>query len=816
MPSDFSDLESRLTETARASFERAGLIAKDQGSPYIGTEHILLGVLAQNSSLGAKILADSGVTLDRTELVLGLTTKELSVAATHHGISKEVMEAVRIAWQLASEFGQSHIGTEHIVYSILVQRDARATKLLRDMNVDIESLRNSLENIFDKQQFESMQESIVEERRRHSGRSDLKILDKFGIDLTRRAKAGELDPVVGRDKETSRLITIIGRRSKNNPALIGEPGVGKTAVVEGLARRIADGDVPSFLLGRRIIQLDLASMVAGTKFRGQFEERIKKVLDIAKKHQEIILFVDELHLLVGTGMTDGSMDAANMFKPALSRGEIRLIGATTFDEYRKYIEKDAALSRRFQAVTVNEPSEEVAVQMLTSVGERLAAYHKVAISPEIIKLSVELSQRYITERFLPDKAIDILDEAAALVSSRPRSMDRREKLARQIKRLAGKIDAAVESENYKAAAELKMQMEQLNQQISKLPQVVSLASKLTEDDLRQAVTAMTGIPMNRLAVSEMKQLAKLEAKLEKRIFGQKEAAAVLARAIRRGKSGLARHNGPIGSFIFLGPTGVGKTEMAKVLASELFGSDDNLIKIDMSEFGEKHTVSRLLGAPAGYIGYDDGGKLTDRIRRYPYSVVLFDEIEKAHPDILNLLLQLLEDGELTDSNGRTVSFRQTIVILTSNIGAEQMVQEDELGFGSIEKDDNARNEDNSRAARRELAGFLRPELISRFDAIITFNRLSRNILAKIFDRAAVDLAKAIERQGLKLKLTPGVKRFIVNRGVDEDSGARAIRRIIQDELVDAISDAVISGPKPGSLLMASMDKGEVKIHVIDS
>lgn len=812
-PQDFSELASRLTETAQASFERAGLIAHNSGSPFVGTEHVLLGVLAQNSSMGAKILAESGVTLDRVETTLELTASSVRFALIDHGVHADVIAMVRGAWELALEFGQSRIGTEHLIYSMLMQQNARATRLLEDMNVDLETLRGNLENVFDRQQSDSEHE--LKDSPNVSDGASLKSLQKFGTDLTKRAREGLLDPMIGRTKELQRVITILGRRNKNNPALIGEPGVGKTAIVEGLAQRIVDGDVPEFLKGKRVIQLDLASMVSGTKFRGQFEERLQKVLSVVKKHQEIILFIDELHLLVGAGSAEGSMDASNILKPALARGEVRVIGATTFEEYRKHIEKDAALSRRFQSVVVNEPSTEEAVKMVQGLAGRLGAHHQLTIDEVAIRTAVDLSERYVSERFLPDKAIDVLDEAAALLRSEtPLKTGKRQKLARSIKQLAGKIDAAVEAEDYERAAQFKTQMKQLEKQAEDLMDDDETLPLLTDDYLRRAVSAMSGVPVERVTSAEVKQLVNLEKRLAKFVLGQSEAISELARAIRRNKAGLSRRSGPLGSFIFLGPTGVGKTELARVVAREVFGSDKNLIKIDMSELSEKHTASRLIGAPAGYVGYDDGGKLTDRVRRQPYSVVLFDEIEKAHPDVLNLLLQLLEDGQLTDAKGRSVSFRNTIVILTSNVGGEQMVREAELGFGhttSATQRLSEQAERNERAARQALEEFLRPELIGRFDNIIVFKPLTRAVAGKIFDNISGELVTSVEKQGLKLVIMPSVKRRIIDESFDERRGARAIRRAVQTKIGDPLSEALLSGVPDKAILRVSVNNGKVVV-----
>ena len=814
MPDDFSELENRLTDTARASLERAGLIAHTSGSSYVGTEHLLLGVLAQNSSMGAKVLADSGVTLDRAELVLGLTPKAVVVVAVYKGISKEVLQVMRTAWEIALEFGQEFVGTEHLVYSILTQAGARATRLLEDMNVDIEALRADLEQVFDRQQHESMVNKEQGERAK-----ELKILVKYGIDLTERARGGKLDPVIGRDKEIERMITILGRRSKNNPALIGEPGVGKTAVVEGLAQRIVSGHVPDFLQGKRLVQLDLVSMISGTKYRGQFEERMQKVLTALKHHPEIIVFVDELHLLVGAGGAEGSMDAANVLKPALARGEIKMIGATTFDEYRKYIEKDAALTRRFQTVVIEEPTVDEAVAMMRGLAGKLEAYHHVELSDKMVRLSVELAERYITDRFLPDKAIDVIDEAAALLRSEQSAKpSRRQRYQQQIRRLAGRIDTAVESQDYEQAALLKTQMVKLEQQLAMLDGESPERAPLTERYLRRAVAAITDVPLVNIERDTLASLAKLEARLNQSVIGQEEVIREVSRVIKRARSGLAPSNRPLGSFLFLGPTGVGKTELARVLAREVFGGEKSLIKIDMSELSEKHTAARLVGAPAGYVGYEDGGKLTDAVRRKPYSVVLFDEIEKAHPDVLNLLLQLLEDGKLTDAKGRSVSFRHTIIILTSNIGAERMMREAELGFHQIGKEKNAKLDDahekNAREARKELESIMRPELINRFDGILTFRALTRPVVGKIFDSLVSEVRISAASHGLSLKISPSVKRMLIQEGYDEHHGVRPLRRVIERRLTGAVADTLIeTQTRPGDVLEVRSEKGEVVVDV---
>lgn len=811
---DLSKFDGQLTESALASLEQAGLIAHKSGVDYVGTEHLLLGVLSRGSSMGAKILASRGITFERVQGALNLTPQALTVIVTFNGVNRDVIEILRIAWQLATEHGQEKIGTEHIIYSILALRDSRATRLLQDLSVDIASLQGSLEEIFDKQQSESASEVNMS----NSTSQDIKILEKYGIDLTARAEQGLLDPVVGRAREIDRLITILGRRTKSNPALIGEPGVGKTAIVEGLAQRIIGRKVPSSLLNKRIIRLDLSSLVAGAKYRGEFEERLQKLVIAVTKHPEIILFIDEMHLLVGAGSAEGSMDAANALKPALARGDIKVIGATTFEEYRKYIEKDSALARRFQPVTVAEPKVEVAIKMARAMASRLAIHHKINISDEMVKLAVELSERYINDRQLPDKAIDVLDEASSLLrSNEPVKPSQRQKIAQQIKRLARRIDLSVESADYKRAAGFKVQMSQLEERLKELPPDIDQLPILTENYLRSAISAITNIPLEKLKRNELKNLAELERKLDKFVIGQTEATSSLSRAIRRAKSGLSRTTGPLGSFIFLGPTGVGKTEMARVLAREVFGGDSSLIKIDMSEFGERHTASKLIGAPAGYVGYDDGGTLTDRVRRHPYSVVLFDEIEKAHPDVMNLLLQILEDGKLTDSHGRSVSFGQTIIILTSNVGADQMARESEIGFGHSNKakkqsDDAHRH--NSQVAKRELERFMRPELISRFDNIIVFKPLTKIVAGKIFDKLMKEMAKNVSDKGMVLKVTPSVKHYVINQGFDAKRGARSLRSTAQSLIGDPLSDILVSDEiTKGSVLRVRYRNERVKIDV---
>lgn len=821
MADDFGEFISHLSDNARTSLHHATLIAQGYGSPYIGTEHLLLGVMAQGASVGAKILADAGVTLDKAQSALDAVplTTNITTGVMTKSLSETAKLTLKMSWDVAQEFRQEYLGTEHILYSILSQKNARATVLLRDMNVDIPEILSELEDYLDRN---SDTRSGVEEIERPTrAPRDRGMLGTFGTDLTARAKAGQLDPVIGRDEQEERLVTILSRRTKNNPVLIGEPGVGKTAIVEGLAQRIASENVPEHLLDKRIIQLDLAGMIAGTKYRGEFEERLKKVISELQEQKNTIVFIDELHLLVGAGAAEGALDAANMLKPALARGEIRLIGATTLDEYRKHIEKDSALERRLQTIMVPEPSLKNTVAILQGLRSYYEKHHGVAISDDVIEDAVYMADRYVSERFMPDKAIDVIDEAAARV--RVKTGHKPSKIRdymKQLKNLNEKMEEAVAAEEYERAALYKTRISQLNEKLdqSRTESEQKTPVTLTDDDIAQAIAQMTGIPVKRVQKSEASMLRKLEKHLGKYIIGQPEAVESVARAIRRSRSGVASAKRPIGSFVFMGPTGVGKTELAKVLAREVFGSDEALIKIDMSEFSERHTTSRLLGAPAGYVGYDDGGQLTDKIRRQPYSVVLFDEIEKADPGVFNLLLQLLEDGTLTDAKGHSVDFTNAIIILTSNLGAEQMMKESSLGFHASSRQDERRleavHEENALATRSALERMMRPELINRFDAVVTFRALTRKQVSKIFDTLLSELQDRLVRKGIHLVVEPSAKRRIIEAGYDEKNGARPLRRAMQDMLEHEIAEGILSGKyTKGTVLRAVAQKGKITLHV---
>ncbi len=823
MDEDFAEFVTRLTDSARVSLHHASIIAQGHGSPYIGTEHLLLGVLAHGSSVGAKLLADAGVTLDRVQMALNMAPLTVVVGSNSaKGLSETAKLTLKMSWGVAQEFNQDYLGTEHILYSILNQKNARAAVLLRDMNVDLMELSAELEDFLNRNNgpASNSQESTATAFKRAANKKS-GALDVFGTDLTARAREGKLDPAIGRQAEEERVVTILSRRTKNNPVLIGEPGVGKTAIVEGLAQRIANESVPEHMLDKRVIQLDLAGMIAGTKYRGEFEERLKKIVSELRAQKNIILFIDELHLIVGAGAAEGAIDAANMLKPALARGELHLIGATTVDEYRKHIEKDSALERRLQTVTVPEPSLKDSVAILKGLRSHYETHHGVSVSDEVIEDAVYMADRYISGRFMPDKAIDVIDEAAALVRVRSgKKPSKLRDLTHQLTDLNDKMEEAVSEENYERAALYKMRISRLSTKLDEMRKMANSKTPvvLRSEDVAHAISTMTGIPVKRVQKSEAKTLRNLESHLGKYVIGQPEAVQEVSRAIRRSRSGVASRNRPIGSFVFMGPTGVGKTELARVLAREVFGSEDSLVKLDMSEMSERHNTSRLLGAPAGYVGYEDGGKLTDKIRRQPYSVVLFDEIEKAHPDTFNLLLQILEDGTLTDAQGRSVDFSNTIVILTSNLGADRMMKESSLGFHAASSNEHKKLDEvhleNAEAAESALAGLMRPELINRFDGIITFRALTHKQVGKIFDKLIGELNQRLVRKGIHFVVTPPAKKYVIDKGYNEKFGARPLRRAIQDEIEHRIADGILSGEyEKGTVLTVGMRKGEVSIDV---
>ena len=812
---DFQDFRNHLTNNALLSLKHADAIARSFGSAYVGTEHLLLGLLAQESSIGAKMLENVGVTLDRARLVLNLTPRSFVINMGAKGLSETVKHTLKSAYEIAQDYSQDVCGTEHILYSILNQKNARATKLLRDMNVDIEALTKELEQFLNRQQYtEQGMDVVSSQNTKHTKKS---ALDFFGTDLTELAKTGKLDPVVGRETQINRVITILNRRMKNNPVLIGEPGVGKTAIVEGLAQRIVSEDVPDSLLNRRIIMIDLAGMIAGTKYRGEFEDRLKKVMAELERDKKTIAFVDEMHLIVGAGAAEGAMDAGNILKPALARGKIRFIGATTTTEYTKHIEKDSALERRFQPIQVPETTPAETLAILKGLRKHYEEFHSVKISDSVLEDAVTLAKRYIQDRFMPDKAIDLIDEAAAhiRVDKVKTSPDIR-RLNKELQLVNLRKDEASDNEDYQLAAHFKTRASQIVEELNKLEAEIKQQKMLdlTSEDLADVVSRITGVPVKKVIRSEANYLLKLEKIIGKYIIGQDEAVAAVSKAIRRNRSGIGSEKRPIGSFIFLGPTGVGKTELARVLAREFFGSESALIKIDMSEFGEHHNVSRLVGAPAGYVGYDDGGQLTDKIRRQPYSVVLFDEVEKAHPEVFHMMLQILEDGSLTDAKGRKIDFTNTIVIMTSNVGAEKLQKEASLGFHVENKNSERKLEDlhaeNESKVMDDLKKMMRPELLNRIDKVIVFHALTKKDIRKIIDLQIEELRTRLQKKGIGLTLTPRAKNYLLEHGYDAHNGVRPLRRLIQDTIEDKMAVEMLDEHyTKGDIIQVATKNGEL-------
>ncbi|MBP9827167.1 ATP-dependent Clp protease ATP-binding subunit, partial [Candidatus Saccharibacteria bacterium] len=713
-------------------------------------------------------------------------------------------------------------GTEHLLYAILTQMNARANVRLREISVNPNTVRSELE------QYLNAQTPVFDDADRRNNRrngrtkeSDTPALDHFGIDLTAKARAGELDPMVGRKPQLERMIAILNRRQKNNPVLIGEPGVGKTAIVEGLAERIVHEDVPDILLGKRIVMLDMATVIAGTKYRGEFEERLKKLIEEVTENNDVILFIDELHTVVGAGSAEGAIDAANILKPALSRGMVQVVGATTLDEYRKHIEKDAALERRFQPVIVPEATVEETILVLQGLKKSYEDHHQVVITDEAIEAAAKLAKRYISDRFLPDKAIDLIDESASLARIERGGMSKKLKtLQQRLEEVNDQIEDAVYNQDFEYAARLKSEASVLEERIAAQEKKDTNRKIITinEEDIARVISVSTGIPLTRLVKMETEQLRKLADTLQRNVVGQDEAVAVIAKAIRRSRTGIAHADRPIGSFIFLGPTGVGKTELARVLAQEMFHDKDALIKVDMSEFMEKHNVSRLVGAPAGYVGYEDAGQLTEQIRRKPYSIVLFDEIEKAHPDVFNMLLQILEDGQLTDAKGRVVDFRNTIIIMTSNVGAKALYQEAKIGFTTDSPSDQAEldklHETMKGTIHQELKRTFRPEFLNRVDHIVIFKALSKLDVRSIVDLQLKDLARRLREKDVILRFAPSIKSFLIEKGYDVNNGARPMRRAIQSYIEDELAEALLEERiGEGDTVSVKVNKGEVKLEI---
>lgn len=784
----------RFTDNAKKSLQSAGSFAQNMGASYVGTEHLLLGVLKQQGSIGARVLLEMGVTMEKLNLHTVIDSNTISPTQ----LSETAKKTVTLALRVAQEFGQPFAGTEHLLFAILSQKNARANVMLRELKVNPTSVRNELESYLSSQNYGFGDQPQT--GRKGGKQSKTPALDHFAIDMTERAKKGELDPVVGRIDQIDRMISILNRRTKNNPVLIGEPGVGKTAIVEGLAQRIIYEEVPDMLLGKKLLMLDLAGVIAGTKYRGEFEERLKKLIEEAKANKDIILFIDELHTVVGAGSAEGAIDAANILKPALSRGEVQTIGATTLDEYRKYIEKDSALERRFQPVIVPEATVDETIQVLKGLRPRYQEFHQVTITDESIEEAAKLAQRYLPDRFMPDKAIDLIDEASSLARIKRGGTSKRVKtMQTKLAEVMTQIDDAVYNQDFEYAARLKSEASVLEQKLSAQTDKERKNGTITieAEDIAAVVAQATGVPLTKLLKVESEGLIKLESTLKNKVIGQDEAVEMVARSIRRSRTGIAEANRPIGSFIFLGPTGVGKTELARVLAHEIFHDKDAMIKVDMSEFMEKHNVSRLVGAPAGYVGFEEGGQLTEKVRRKPYSLILFDEIEKAHPDVFNMLLQILEDGVLTDAKGRKVDFRNTVIIMTSNVGAKVLHNEAELGFktetAQDEKKLEALHERMKKTIGAELKKVFKPEFLNRIDHIVVFRALSQIDIRKIVNLQLGDLARRLEEKEITVRFTTKLKNLLIEKGYDAEQGARPMRRAIQTHVEDLLATQILDG-----------------------
>ncbi len=804
----------RYTERAR----KVIILAQDEAirlkHNHIGTEHLLLGLLREREGIAARILESFDISLDlvRSELE-SLVDKAEYQGSKEVAFTPRAKRVLELALDETRRLGHNYVGTEHILLGILREGEGVGAQILRNLGLDIEAVRNKLYEILNENVPRS--ESSPEYSSYRERESKTPILDEFSRDLTRLAVERKLDPVIGREREIERVIQILSRRTKNNPVLIGEPGVGKTAIVEGLAQRIVKGEVPEILKGKRVVSLDLAAIVAGTKYRGEFEKRLKKIISEIVQTKEVVLFIDEVHTLVGAGAAEGAIDAANILKPALARGELQAIGATTITEYRKYIEKDSALERRFQPVYVDEPSVEVTVEILRGIKERYEEHHRVTITGEAVEAAVRLSQRYISDRYLPDKAIDVMDEAASRVRLRatvlPEELKSLEVIIEEIRK---KKEKAVKNQDFEGAACYRDEEETLKkkyreQKESWLKEIDSTRPVVTEEDIAAVVSSWTGIPVFRLAMEEQERLVHMEEEIHRRIVGQEEAVKAVCKAIKRSRAGLKDPRRPIGSFIFLGPSGVGKTELAKALAEFLFGKEDALIILDMSEYMEKFTVSRLVGSPPGYVGYEEGGQLTEKVRRRPYSVVLFDEIEKANPDIFNILLQIMEEGRLTDAQGRVIDFKNTIIIMTSNLGARMISNQAGIGFGD-KQNDTLSYQDIKQKVMEEVKKTFTPEFLNRVDEIIVFRPLKQQEVEKIVDLLMKETRNRLKEKNMDIEITPEVRSFIAQEGYDPNFGARPLRRAIQRILEDPLSDLMLKGVfKEGDKVLATLEAGKV-------
>ena len=807
----------RFTEKAIKVIMLAQEEARRLGHNFVGTEQVLLGLIGEGTGVAAKTLKSMGVNLKdaraEVEKIIGRGTGFVAVEIPFTPRAKRVLE---LSWDEARQLGHNYIGTEHLLLGLIRESEGVAARVLENLGVDLNKIRSNVVKILGESKPQTVSSGASSSSTSSTTKAKTPSLDEFGTDLTLAASELRLDPVIGREKEIERVIQILARRTKNNPVLLGEPGVGKTAVVEGLALRIVNSEVPDILDGKKVIQLDMGLLIAGTKYRGEFEERLKKIMDEIRQAGNIILVIDEMHTLIGAGAAEGAIDAANILKPALSRGEIQVIGATTLDEYRKHIEKDTALERRFQSVLIEEPSIDDSIEIIRGIKPKYEEHHRLIISDDAIVSSVKLSSKYITDRFLPDKAIDVLDEACSKVRLKVSSLSPEGKeLDKELRCIIKEKEEAIRNQEFEKASQLRddeANMKEKIREVSEKWRNEHDANKpvVTEENVAEVIGMMTGVPVTKLTESESDRLLNLEKVLHERVIGQNDAIVAISKAIRRARVGLKSPNRPIGSFIFCGPTGVGKTELAKALSEAVFGSEDNMVRVDMSEFMEKHSTSKLIGSPPGYVGYDDGGSLTETIRKKPYSVILFDEIEKAHPDVFNIMLQILDDGRLTDSKGRHVNFKNTIIIMTSNVGASMIATQSKLGFVTADDEKKDKYEKLKDTVNEEMKKAFRPEFINRIDDIIVFAHLSKEEIRQIVDLMMKDLFKRLDERGLTMEVTDDVKDFLATDGYNEAYGARPLRRLIQRKVEDTLAEEILSGKyHEGDTIVLDMKDGKM-------
>ena len=802
----------RFTEKAIKVIMLAQEEARRLGHNFVGTEQVLLGLIGEGTGVAAKTLKSMGVTLKdaraEVEKIIGRGSGFVAVEIPFTPRAKRVLE---LSWDEARQLGHNYIGTEHLLLGLIREGEGVAARVLENLGVDLNKIRSNVVKMLGESKPQTVSSGSSSSSSSTGGKTKTPSLDEFGRDLTLAAQELRLDPVVGREKEIERVIQILARRTKNNPVLIGEPGVGKTAVAEGLATRIVNAEVPDILDGKKVIQLDMGLLVAGTKYRGEFEERLKKIMDEIRQAGNIILVIDEMHTLIGAGAAEGAIDAANILKPALSRGEIQVIGATTLDEYRKYVEKDSALERRFQPVIIDEPTEEESIEIIKGLKPKYEEHHKLIISDEAIVAAVKLSNKYITDRFLPDKAIDVIDEASSKVRLKVSNLSPEGKeLEKELRVLIKEKEEAIRNQEFEKASQLRDDEADLKDRIREMAQKYKEeheANKptVTAENVAEVISTMTGVPVTKLTEGESERLLKLEDTLHERVIGQHDAVVAISKAIRRARVGLKSPNRPIGSFIFCGPTGVGKTELAKALAEAVFGSEDNMIRVDMSEFMEKHSTAKLIGSPPGYVGYDDGGHLTELVRKKPYSVILFDEIEKAHPDVFNIMLQILDDGRLTDAKGRHVNFKNTIIIMTSNVGASMITTTSKLGFSTSDDESKDKYEKLKETVTKEKKKAFRPEFFNRIDETIVFSHLSQEEIRQIVDLMLKDLFKRLAERELSVEVTDEVKDHLAKNGYSEAYGARPLRRLIQRKIEDMLAEEILSGKyAPGDTIVIKL------------